>query len=283
MGRRNRRRFLAVGFFVVTTGVVVSGIAVRQRAVAGDILVGEAVGPAQQIPLSQIDHSAWDALLRKYVDDRGMVAYAAWKRSTSDQRRLLDYLNHLSRSNNRGTKAELLAFWINAYNALTVYGILREYPTSSIRNHTAKLFGYNIWKNLKLRVAGNAYSLEDIEHKILRKMGEPRIHFAIVCASIGCPRLLNEAYVPEKLDAQLTTNAQSFFADPEKFRYDARARRFWVSPILQWFAEDFGPDQVSRLRTIAPYLPDETSRQLAMSGNVSLAYLDYDWNLNDRK
>ncbi|RMF39377.1 MAG: DUF547 domain-containing protein [Planctomycetota bacterium] len=283
MGLRIRTRFLGIGLFAVLVGSVLAGLALRQPAAAADIIVGETVGASQRIPLGQIDHTAWDELLHKYVDSHGMVAYAAWKRSASDQRKLLDYLNHLSRSDNRGTKPQLLAFWINAYNALTVYGILREYPTSSIRNHTAKLFGYNIWKHLKLRVAGNAYSLEDIEHKILRKMGEPRIHFAIVCASIGCPRLLNEAYVPERLDQQLTENAKNFFGNREKFRYDAASRRFWVSPILQWFAEDFGADQAARLRTIAPYLPDETSRHMALAGKVSLSYLDYDWSLNDRK
>lgn len=251
---------------------------------AGDILVGRAVPAPQRVPAEQIDHSTWDALLRKYVDDRGMVDYANWKASSADVAQLDRYIDHLSQAkfSSNTPAAAKLAFWINAYNAVTMKGILREYPTSSIRNHTAKLFGYNIWKNLKLQVQGNAYSLEQIEHEILRKMGEPRIHFAIVCASIGCPKLLNEAYVAERMDEQLTRNTRDFFADGGKFRYDAQRRSIQMSPILQWFAEDFGADQAARLRTIAPYLPDARAQELANSGNASVSYLNYDWGLNDQ-
>jgi hypothetical protein len=164
-----------------------------------------------------------------------------------------------------------------------VRGILREYPTTSIRNHTAKLFGYNIWKDLVLPVEGKNYSLEQIEHEVLRKMSEPRIHFAIVCASIGCPRLLNRAYSASELDEQLSANAKAFFADKSKFTFDARRRTIQVSPILEWFATDFGATSAEQLRTIAPYLPDEAARKLALSESASVSYLDYDWNLNDRK
>ena len=105
-------------------------------------------------------------------------------------------INGLSQANPQAhsTRHAKLAFWINAYNAVTVHGILREYPTSSIRNHTAKLAGYNIWKDLQLAIGGRAYSLDTMEHMILRPEREPQIHFAIVCASIGLSRLLNEAY-----------------------------------------------------------------------------------------
>jgi len=115
-----------------------------------------------------------------------------------------------------------LAYWINAYNALTVEGILRVYPTTSIRNHTAKLFGYNIWKKLYLYSGGGKINLDSIEHKVLRKMDEPRIHFAIVCASIGCPRLLNKAYASDRIDNQLTTNAIDFFSRSQNLQFDSR-------------------------------------------------------------
>ncbi len=193
------------------------------------------------------------------------------------------YLQLLSYSNGQGTQAEKLAFWSNAYNAVTVKGILKEYPTSSIRNHTAKLFGYNIWKNLKLVAGGKPVSLDEMEHQVLRKMGEPRIHFAIVCASIGCPRLLNEAYVADKLDSQLTINAKAFFADPSKFRYDASRSVFYISPILEWFGEDFGSSQAAQLKTISAWLPDATAQQAAAAGKGSMSFVDYDWGLNDRK
>ncbi|MCP4172364.1 MAG: DUF547 domain-containing protein [Fuerstiella sp.] len=114
-----------------------------------------------------------------------LMAWRAWHSSAVDIRALDRYLS--TGRANQTTKNGKLAFWINAYNAATIRGILREYPTTSIRNHTARLFGYNIWKQLQLYVGNKAHSLEGIEHQVLRKMNEPRIHFAIVCASIGCP------------------------------------------------------------------------------------------------
>ena len=173
-----------------------------------------------------------------------------------------------------------LAFWINAYNAVTIKGILREYPTSSIRNHTAKLFGYNIWYDLLLIVGDSKISLHDVEHEVLRKTGEPRIHFAIVCASHSCPRLLNEAYTVEMLEEQLTTNTQNFFANRDNFRYSNGT--FYLSSILKWFAEDFGSIQSAQLRSIAPYLPDRASQQAAASGSGRISYLSYDWSLNEQ-
>ncbi len=273
--------------FLCGLGKVLCAVAsllwIAPRINASDVLIGLNVPSGQQVPLSRIDHSPWNAMLQKYVDQRGMVDYKSWKAAAADTKALDDYLSQLSYSNGQGNEAEKLAYWINAYNALTVKGILREYPTSSIRNHTAKVIGYNIWKNLKLVSSGKPTSLDSMEHEILRKMGEPRIHFAIVCASIGCPRLLNEAYVPEKLDVQLTVNAQAFFADPGKFRMDANRRAFSVSPILQWFGEDFGPNTSAQLKRIAAWLPDTNAQQLAAAGTGTMSYLEYDWGLNDRK
>jgi hypothetical protein len=198
--------------------------------------------------------------------------------------RALDgYLNRLSAASFGPTTSRevQLAFWINAYNAVTVKGILREYPTSSIRNHTAKLFGYNIWKDLQLLVSGKPYSLDAMEHEILRKMGEPRIHFAIVCASVGCPPLRNEAYVAARIDQQLTDNAQVFFADPSKLQFDVNAGTLEVSPILSWFAADFGANAAEQLRIVAPYMP-AAAQALAGGGRARVSYLDYDWGLNDQ-
>lgn len=255
------------------------------RCLAGPVVtVGVHVPAGHRAAVDSIDHSAWDTLLQRYVDASGMVDYASWKASAADQQALDAYLAQLSeaRLSQQSSRQSRLAYWINAYNAVTVKGILREYPTTSIRNHTAKLLGYNIWKDLQLVVEGNRYSLEQIEHEILRKMDEPRIHFAIVCASIGCPRLLNRAYVAEQLEEQLTANAKAFFSDRTKFQYDVQRRTIAVSPILKWFAEDFGPTQADQLRRIAAHLPDAASRQIAESGSARISYLDYDWGLNDR-
>jgi hypothetical protein len=138
------------------------------------------------------------------------------------------------------------------------------------------------WKDLQIAVAGQSVSLEHVEHQILRTMGEPRIHFAIVCAFVGCPRLLGEAYVAEKLDAQLAENARAFFADRTKFTYDAARRTVSVSPILKWFGADFGDPQADQIQAIAPILPDADAQQLAESGQARVSYLDYDWGRNDQ-
>ncbi len=260
-------------------------VASSQPAHAGaKVYVGSQVASGRQVSMDRIDHSAWDAILRKYVDSNGMVAYRALNGTSADVRALDAYLQTLSTASPRirASRDGQLAFWINAYNAVTIRGILREYPTTSIRNHTAKLWGYNIWKDLQLYVGGQPYSLDQIEHDILRNIDEPWIHFAIVCASIGCPRLLNEAYVPSRIQQQLETNARDFFARSQNFRYDQRNRRFYFSSILSWFGEDFGSNQAAQLRKIAQWLPTEAARQAGMQNAVSVSFLDYNWNLNEQ-
>lgn len=254
------------------------------RVLAGPKLtLGAQVGSATQVSIDQIDHRVWDDLLKRYCDARGFVNYQAWHDSQTDTQRLDQYLSQLSQADpqRKASRANQLAFWINAYNAVTVRGILREYPTTSIRNHTAKVVGYNIWHDLLLPVGGQAYSLDQIEHKVLRPMSDPRIHFAIVCASIGCPPLLNRAYFGETIDAQLDYNAKQFFADPKKFAATSSGE-LKLSQILQWFPKDFGPNQAAQLRTIARFLPTPDAQSLATSGRARVSYLDYDWGLNDQ-
>lgn len=248
------------------------------------VSVGHDVPANQRISIDRIDHSSLDALLKKYVDGSGNVDYTGWQRSAADMRALDAYLAHLSSAEprQRASRNATLAFWINAYNAVTIKGILREYPTTSIRNHTARVFGYNIWKDLLLVVGGASFSLEQIEHQILRKLNEPRIHFAIVCASKSCPKLRAEAYTADRLEEQLVANTRDFFANPSNFRHDARTRRFYLSSILSWFGEDFGSDQAAQLRAIAPYLPTSGGQQAAEANAVRVSYFDYDWGLNDQ-
>lgn len=266
----------------------VAGVLLVALAIGGmqwrgslDVVVGQPWPAEEQVSIDMIDHGVWNELLRKYVNDRGEVDYAAWLASSDDSARLESYLNALSRADptQPAERSAKLAFWINAYNALTVQGILREYPTSSIRNHTGAV-GYNIWKNLLLRVGGETYSLDAIEHDILRKMEDPRIHFAIVCASVGCPRLLNEAYVASRLDEQLDENARAFFSQNQNFRIDESSETVYLSSILNWFASDFGADATAQLQAIAPYLPSEEARSYIESAQPSIEYLDYDWSLN---
>jgi len=268
---------------VIAIGFVVAGWWATTCFAGPTITVGRNVPAGEQVPVDKINHSNWSSLLAKHVDTNGYVNYTTWKASAADQRVLDAYIQHLSAASfpPNATHEARLAFWINAYNAVTVKGILREYPTTSIRNHTAKVVGYNIWKDLQLLVGGRSYSLEAIEHEVLRKMGEPRIHFAIVCASIGCPRLLNEAYTADRIDEQLTVNTRAFFADPTKFSADSRTGTIQVSPILNWFADDFGSSTAAQLKTVAPYVPAQ-AQPLASSGQARVKYLDYDWGLNDQ-
>ncbi|MDG2221822.1 MAG: DUF547 domain-containing protein [Rubripirellula sp.] len=232
--------------------------------------------------MDSVEHVEWQRLLSKYVDQSGRVDYAGWKKSAEDQKRLDRYLRSLSAANRAvaAKRNSQLAFWINAYNAVTIRGILREYPTTSIRNHTPRLFGYHIWKDLKLYVGGKPYSLDQIEHEILRKMSEPRIHFAIVCASVSCPRLLNEAYTGEKLDTQLSVNAKDFFSREQNFRYDGSADRFYLSAILDWFGDDFGDNQADVLKGISDWLPSQAAIRAARKNSPSVEYIDYNWDLN---
>ncbi|QDV82204.1 DUF547 domain-containing protein [Planctomycetes bacterium TBK1r] len=278
-----RKFFATYIMFALATGVLTL-LSMNPCLAGPKVTVGASVPANQQVSMDQIDPCNWGALLKRYVDENGNVNYAGWKKSATDVQALEAFLGHLSSANPsaQATQAAKLAFWINAYNAVTVHGILREYPTTSIRNHTAKLIGYNIWDDLLLTVGGQPFSLNQMEHEVLRKMGEPRIHFAIVCASRSCPRLLNEAYTAEKLDAQLTTNTKVFFANPGNFRYDAVGRKFQLSSILDWFGEDFGSDQAAQLRTIAPYLPSREAYDAAIANSVSVSHLDYDWGLNDQ-
>ena len=235
----------------------------------------------RQVSMQQIDHAAFDALLYKYVDNDGYVDYGSWKDSSVDRRALQNYLVQLSRGSSRirASREAQLAFWINAYNAVTLEGILQEFPTTSIRNHTSKL-GYNIWKHLPLLVGGRSYSLETIENKILRPLGEPQIHFAIVCASVGCPRLRNEAYTTEKLHQQLADNTRDFFSQSQNMQVDAARKTIRFSSILKWYAGDFGRSQSARLAYLKPYLP--ASAQRLVTGGVTVRYLKYDWSLNDQ-
>ena len=271
-------RWLYLVFIVSLSLVAAKVFAGPQRQVGADV-------PAdQRISINDIDHSAWDRLLRKYVDDRGGVNYQNWQASAADVQLLDGYLAHLSAAslNVPSARGAQLAYWINAYNAVTVKGILDEYPTSSIRNHTAKFVGYNIWHDLLLKVDGRELSLDTIEHKLLRKMNEPRIHFAIVCASISCPRLRNEAYTFDHLEQQLADNARHFFATPGNFRFDAAAGTFELSAILDWFGEDFGSSPAARLQAIAPYLPDAASQQAAQRGAGRTRFMEYNWGLNEQ-
>jgi len=113
-------------------------------------------------------------------------------------------------------------------------------------------------------------------------MQEPRVHFAIVCASHGCPRLVNEAYTAGNLEKQLATSSQALFADPTKCFYDASKNQLYLSPILQWYAGDFGTNEGEQLKTITPFLPAALQEEMKKAGQTNISYLEYDWKLNEQ-
>ncbi len=269
------------GFFAAAAAT--AGIMVWNTQASAKEPLGQQWPNGQYVSMDQIDHSSYDSLLQKYVDKNGMVNYGAWQRNSADRKLLGQYLVQLSKASPsiKSSREGQLAFWINAYNATTLEGMLQEYPTSSIRNHTAKIAGYNIWKDLPLLVGGKPHSLEAIEHQILRKIGEPRIHFAIVCASVGCPRLLNQAYVPDRLEEQLAMNSRDFFSRPQNFRVDANGTMH-VSAILDWFGEDFGATQQAQFTTLQQYLP-ENAQRVAVNPRAKVTFQEYDWSINEQK
>lgn len=171
---------------------------------------------------------------------------------------------------------EQLALLINAYNAFAIKGILGGYTP-------ATRFGrYRYFKRVKYRLQGQSVTLEDLEQKHIRPLGEPRIHFAIVCASISCPRLSNRAYVPATLDAQLDQAAERFTNDMTRNRFDVAERAAFLSPIFDWFQPDFAKAAGSVPAYLARYAGDGAVRAALLDGRLEIHYLPYDWDLNGR-
>lgn len=235
-----------------------------------------------------IDHLVLTDLMNDY-NINGNVNYKALK----NDERLDIYLNSLSEFNpvNLNSPEDKMAFWINAYNAFTIKAIVDNYPIESINDlHTGgRIISYilstTIWDSEFIKIFGKEYSLNDIEHKILRKeFAEPRIHFSIVCASISCPQLRNEAYVGSRLKFQLEQQAIQFFNDETKNKYDLQNRTVCLSKILDWFSTDFGNSDEEILMFVSKYVDDSISNDISQNiDKWSIEYLDYDWGLNDYK
>ncbi|MBI3303041.1 MAG: DUF547 domain-containing protein [Deltaproteobacteria bacterium] len=221
--------------------------------------------------VAAVDHSPWDVLLARYVDDNGRVAYRdlqAHDRAAFDR-----YLATLAQAQTADmTEAEEKAFWINAYNAVIVNGILQ--------GHTAENFlaRKRLFSWYTVQVAGMDRSPDEIEHQILRKkFHDPRIHFAIVCASTSCPKLRREAYVAGRLDQQLTDAARAFINDPARNRIDPQ--QVVLSKIFEWFADDF-VQSVGSVPGFVQRFVDDGKRGILETRKDDLRYLDYNWTLN---
>ena len=257
--------------------------------------------------LAQFDHThkAWDALLKKHIvvvqgGKTSQARYAGFKQDEAALKSYTESLSAVSDAQFKGfPKAQQMAFLINAYNAYTVQLILSKYPDLKSIKDLGGTFS-SPWKQKFFKLLGNDSFLDQIEHEILRKKGfydEPRVHYAVNCASIGCPALREEAFTADKLDAQLEEQATRFLSDRSRNRYNAQRESIEVSKIFDWFKEDWqsgykgiGKDQTpvtSREQYFAKYAalladkPDE--QKLIAEGKVSIRFLDYDWNLNDVK
>jgi len=240
-------------------------------------------GGAAQAP--RFDHRAFDVLLRAHVAG-GMVDYDAFAGSPDFRR----YLAQLAAFDPATLgRADQLAFWINAYNAYTIELINKHGERRSIRNIN-KTFGikaYGPWREKLATVGGTRYGLDDIEQGIIRKRyDEPRIHFALVCAAMGCPPLRSEAYTGAALSAQLDDQARTFLlASPAKNRVDAASGTVYLSPIFVEFRDyikDFGGSNAAVGRFIARYFPPGRERDLLAGGRFKVVVTDYDWTLNSQ-
>jgi hypothetical protein len=228
------------------------------------------------------EHTAWSSLLRKYVHD-GLVDYEGLKRQgVAELDNYLATLSSVCAADERAaSRGERLAFWINAYNAFTVKLILDHYPIRSIRSIGWVPQAAFKKKFIPMPGLGKGdLSLDEIENDILRKeLGEPRIHFAIVCASKSCPKLRSQAYRADGVDLQLDQAARDFIQDSSKNRYDAAKRTFYASSIFKWFRGDFERAKGSLAAFIAQYAQPDVDAALKRGG-VGIEFLDYDWSLN---
>ncbi len=240
---------------------------------------------ASTLPAQTVDHSAFDGLLKAHVAN-GLVDYDAFKASPV----FAGYLRLLASTNPAPLpRAEQLAFWINAYNAYTIQLINTKNERESIRN-VNKSLGFlkfkGPWSDPFAVVGGKTYTLDDIEQRTIRPTyKEPRIHFALVCAAIGCPPLRGEAYTGARLEAQLNDQAVLFLTKtPTKNRVDVATRTVYRSQVFSFsdYMQDFGGSEAAVGRFIARYYPAGPEKTLLESGEFKAVKTDYDWSLNSQ-
>ena len=250
-------------------------------------------------------HGDWDALLKKHVVviSGGKASQIDYSGIAGDRVRLKAYLDSLAKVGEEKfgawTKAEQMAFLINAYNAFMVEKVLTRYPDIKSVWDFGKLFG-NPFKDRFFTLLGRPSSLDRIEHELLRQPGvydEPRVHFAVNCASVGCPMLREEAYAAERIDAQLEDQARRFLSDRSRNRYDAAKGALEVSKIFDWYKIDWSSGyrgigaNVRPIESLSDYfgrysglLADDPAQQRQIAERkTGIRHLEYDWTLNDIK
>lgn len=229
-----------------------------------------------------LTHATWTAWLKKHATVVGPVTTLNYKMAKQEPGPLNAYvgsIESITKAQYDGwSEKDRLAFLINAYNALTVKWIVQNYPVKSIKD-TGNLFS-SAWKKKFFKLFGEEGSLDGIEHGIIRKeFKEPRIHFAVVCASKGCPALRGEAYVGSRLDDQLESGARSFLSDANRNRFEA-PDTLHLSKIFDWYGDDFKMGAGSIQNFVATRLNID-DRKVAAGEEFKVKFLDYDWSLNE--
>ena len=246
--------------------------------------------PVQGGESTGVDFGPLDRLLGRFVDSRGWVDYAGIKAEPSDLRQQLARLRAISPESHPGMfpdRVDRLAYWINAYNALVIAGVVNAYPATSVKDIHPQPGFFKVFHV----VGGKSLSLDDIEHNIVRKrFGDPRIHAALNCAAASCPRLQPEAYRPDRLDSQLDAAVREFIRDPQHVRVDRDSRTLVLSKILDWFEGDFTGWYKRAFKVkdagitdyLILHLGEKDRAYLQSHPKVAIRYVPYDWMLNDR-
>jgi len=223
-------------------------------------------------------YELWAKVLKEYVNDQGLVDYARLQKNRADLDAVINQFKNTNVENM--TKTEQKAFWINAYNALTMQLIVDKYP---LKLGGIRTINWGRPWSIKMRVAHQDLTLGDIEHNILRKWDppDPRVHFALNCASIGCPKLPKQPFDPQRLDEQLDFETRRFMSDPEKVNLNKASNVLYHSDLLNWYEDDFLVAAEDKLSYIKKYLNEE-DRAYLDTHKVTLKKIKYDWGLNDQ-
>ncbi|MBC8044272.1 MAG: DUF547 domain-containing protein [Rhizobacter sp.] len=230
------------------------------------------------------DHAPFTEALGKHVKN-GKVDYKGFK----GDKQFAAYIESLKKVDPYAIDAkERLAYWLNVYNAFTIKVVMDNYPLKSIKDLgegnlvVGTIFKSTVWDRKNVDINGKTYSLNDIENNIIRKTGDPRVHFAMVCAAKSCPPLRTEAYEPSKLNAQLEDQGRTFMAQTSKNRFDFAKKEATISNIFNWFKGDFEKTGQPVLEYLARFLPKEQGEQLKTdSKSFKVDYTEYDWSLNE--
>jgi Protein of unknown function, DUF547 len=222
-----------------------------------------------------VTHEMWDALLKKHVGADGFVDYKGFVQDSAALNRYLHLLESAHPSDKNWSRNEQMAYWINAYNAYTVQLIVRNYPVESIKDiKRGVAFVNSVWDIKFIHIQGFTYDLNNIEHNILRPVfKDARVHAAVNCASYSCPKLLNEAYTAQRLEAQLDASMRGFVNDPLRNRITADKAE--VSEIFKWFKGDFERDAGSVREFLNRY------SKVKLLDKTEISHIDYNWKLNE--